>query len=453
MTPDSDHNQPSMPEPSLSDIASLIRNMEDKVDCVKADLTKSMNDQAASIEASLKRNIDEVVGPLAKRQEEFEVKSDDRFNKLEQKSDDRLNKLEQKSDDRLNKLEQKSDDRFNKLEQSFASLTELLERREREPLPPQSVSAMVNHHQYPPLPALAHTSQPLPGFTPLPPAGPGPVHGEHVHKLISGARHVVGIGPVYQSHLDQYKDASPSDKVRSAAIEALRLELNIKDEEIKDTDILEAFLPKNSPKFPRVYIRFIKQEHADLCFRAAKGLTDPNVKVFRYFPRQLQARVRPLEDVAYQLRKNSVPNYKTEVVYSEDDVQLMVCPRGQSRYSPYHVLNLPPVDMTPLRSPPPGRPSQKRDRSASSSPKQSKAVRQNSPEPSAAPTPTVTEPVDTAATATGATDSSSPRPIPLINQTTDLGGFSSMEVMSPLTGRVSFNFKEPVNLRRQSLNL
>ena len=408
----------SAPEPSLSDIASMLRdigdrvgNIDDKVDSVKADLTKSMNDQAASLEASFKRNIDDAVGPLEKKQEDYETKSDDRFKKLEQ---------------------------------SVANLTELVKgKSEREPLPPQNITALPDPRVQQHLPAPVHTSHPLPGVSPLPPPSPSPpVHDEPVHKLICSARHVVGIGPVYQSHLDHYQDASTSEKIRCAAIDALRLELNIKDDEIKDSDILETFLPKSSPKFPRVYIRFIRQEQADLCLRAAKSLTDPNVKVFRYFPRQLQARVRALEDVAYQLRKYSVPSYKTDVIYSETDVLLMVCPRGQSRYHPYPVSNLPPIDMTPLRSPPPGRPSQKRDRSASSSPKQNKAVRQKSPELSRE---------ESADTATGQTDSA-PDPIPSLNQTTDQGGFSSMEVMSPLTGRVSFNFKEPVNLRRQSLN-
>jgi hypothetical protein len=147
--------------------------------------------------------------------------------------------------------------------------------------------------------------------------------------------------------------------------------LNIKEHEVKDGDIASTFLLSNpSLKIPRVYIRFYKQEHADLCPKLAKGLKNPKIKVFRYFPRQLKARVMALEEVAYPLRKTSNPGYKTEVVYSHNDVQLLICPRGQARYYPHCVANLPPIDMGPVRSPPPGRPrhNKRKNRSDSTSP-------------------------------------------------------------------------------------
>ena len=236
----------------------------------------------------------------------------------------------------------------------------------------------------------------------------------------------------------------------------------MKDTEITDKDIATTFLPLRTPKIPRVYIRFYKQDHADLCLKLAKGLKDSDVKIFRYFPRQFQARVRALEDAAYPLRKTSVPKYKTEVVYTDSDVQLMVCQHGSVRYFPHHVPNLPPIDNTPARSPPKGRPRQKRDRSGDSDnsspldnrkssrhtspPKPSEDVQNDDsnkneevPEkpPSATPSLTEIREID----------------LPMPPFQTDIGGYSSIEVMSPATGRVSFDFQQPVNLRRESLNL
>ena len=119
---------------------------------------------------------------------------------------------------------------------------------------------------------------------------------------------------MYQYHYDKFGDIEPEEAIRLAAIEALRLELNVRESEISEDDIANTFLPVRPTKVPRVYIRFHKQEHADLCLRLAKSLRDSDVKIFRYFPRQFQARVRALENAAYTLRKTSVPKYKTEVV-------------------------------------------------------------------------------------------------------------------------------------------
>ena len=193
------------------------------------------------------------------------------------------------------------------------------------------------------------------------------------------------------------------------------------------------------------------------------------MKIFRYFPRQFQARVRALEDAAYPLRKTSTPKYKTEVVYTDSDVQLMVCPQGGVYYQPYHVPHLPPIDTTPARSPPQGRPRPKRGRSANSdsgSPSDGrKSSRHISPPKLASEkgdnldnietevdktTDDTTHPEDRAgvvSTETGGQNT----PVPVLER--DLGGYSNIQIFSPRTGKVSFDFKEPVNLRRQSLNI
>ena len=169
--------------------------------------------------------------------------------------------------------------------------------------------------------------------------------------------------------------------------------------------------------------------------------------------------------------RKTVPGYKTEVVFSHDDVQLIICPRGQARYYPYHVTDLPPIDMTPLRSPPPGRARHKRTRSGSLSPQvERKSSRHNSPTKSSA---TDVEVVDNttnqsvhnvdptaeehgnenpADVVTASPETNIPPIRSSMPQFLDLGEYSNMQIASPLTGKVSFDFKEPVNLRRQSLN-
>ena len=71
----------------MSDLARMIEALDDKLDnkveSVKSDLTKSINDQADHFKKTLKDTIDEVVEPIGKRQDEYEEKSDQRFARLE----------------------------------------------------------------------------------------------------------------------------------------------------------------------------------------------------------------------------------------------------------------------------------------------------------------------------------------------------------------------------------
>ena len=461
---------------TLSDIAKMLEKMDkkldDKVDSVKSELHKTILDQGTTIDASIKRSIDQAVGPLTKRMDEYEIKSDDRVSKLES---------------------------------TVASLSEIVrggskassrnEVQTPQPLLQQTVHPPPVHHSVAP----AYTPGPLPSMSsPLPSTGTSTA----ITDIIAEARTVIGLGPILPSDFEYFNQSDPEVAIRLAALEALRMELNIKESEIEDSDIASTFLPKFSPKIPRVYLKFHKQEHADLCLRVAKSLTNPEIKVFRYFPRQFQARVRALEEVAYQLRKASEPMYKTEVVYTQSDVQLLICPRGQSRYYPHHVPDLPPIDMRPDRSPPPGRQRHlKRQRSENSPPQNNKSTRHMSPN-SQGPdsqqmrdnlgnteqggesnigSANVREGGNTGDNDTGeegstgsaglnwceegdetenieepnntAVSRKAPSPLPPLPNFQDLGSYSSIQVISPATGKVSFDFQEPVNLRRQSLNI
>ena len=428
-----ENKNPDQPA-TVADIAKLLCG-------VKADLSKSISDQATNLESSFKHTIDTVVGPVIKRQEDYE---------------------------------EKNDGRLKQLEDQVASLADLVKEGNaaakhfpplafpQQPLPPANTARAPLSA---PVPAASEASQV--------PSGP-------IQDLIKSARCVIGIGPIKQSYYDKFGDVEPSEAVRLVAIEALRIDLNIKEHEINENDIANTFLPKREPKIPRVYIRFHKQEHADLCLKVAKSLLNSQAKVFRYFPRQFQDRVWALEDVAYPMRRKTFPPFKTDVVYTDSDVQLLICPQGQFRYYPHYVPNLPPIDMTPLRSPPKGRGQTKRDRSSDSNPAQDerKSSRIHSPPKSPAksseanardeeldyssqndsehtanievtdiPNQEVTDP-EAAFSPPDPAKKSPPKP----QFSKDLGGYTNIQALSPSTGKVTFNFKQPVNLRRASLN-
>ena len=365
------------------------------------------------------------------------------------------------------------DQRFKQLEDQVASLADLVkEGNASKHFPPLQHPANVHPEPHPPLPHRAAVRPPFPaavtavsGATASSPA---------IQDLIRSAKCVVGIGPMKQKYYDKFGDIDPSEQVRLAAIEALRVYLNIKENEIDENDIANTFLPKSEPRIPRVYIRFHKQEHADLCFKVAKRLIKSKAKVFHYFPRQFQDRVWSLEEVAYPLRR-TVPPYKTEVVYTEDDVQLIICPKDQFRYYPHYVPNLPPIDMTPLRSPPKGTmspcPKSKRDRF--SDPESSQDERKSSrilsppksptkasesdarneqPDPSRPNSTLANQEGTDHANQEGAVSESVDQSPPVPQFLNDLGGYTNIQSLSPSTGKVSFDFKQPVNLRRASLN-
>ena len=437
------------PEPSMSDIAKMIaaidKKLDTKVEGVKNDLTKAISDQAVHFHKTLRNTIDESIEPISKKQEEMKEKSDERFANLEAKSDER----------------------FANLEATVANLTDLV-KKSNTTIGTGTISQ--NENDFPALPPRASTAHPSASPSAIPASKPAQGQDPAITELIADARTVIGIGPIDKTDFEHFGQANVETAIRMAAIEALRLELNIKDHEIGDNDIASTFLPKGEPKIPRVYIKFHQQQHAELCLRLAKGLKNPEIKVFRYFPRQLQSRVRALENVAYPLRKFSNPPFKTEVVYTDSDVQLLVCPKGQVRYYPYCVTDLPPIDMAPIRSPPPGRQRRnKRNRSDSSSPELSrKSVRKASPnkvsdvevDTSVTMLPTPASGLPTAVNdddSIGTTPSSRPPPLslPCPNPALDLdlGDFIDNQVVSPMTGKVKFNLNQPVNKRRMSLNM
>ena len=184
-----------------------------------------------------------------------------------------------------------------------------------------------------------------------------------------------------------------------------------------------------------------------MCLKLARSLRKPEIKVTRYFPRQFNARAKALGNIAYNFRKADPP-LKTSIEYTNDDVILLTSPRGQYIYTLHNVEDLPPVDFTPLRSPPTGR-SNKRNRSNSHSP-----LVENKKDRIRSPTNINQESIclletlnNNSSIQTGTSEASCLNPIK------DIGLFSGVEASSPTTGRVFFDLSDnPSISRRMSLN-
>ena len=120
---------------------------------------------------------------------------------------------------------------------------------------------------------------------------------------------------------------------------------------------------------------------------------------------------------------------------------------GQSIYVPHFVSDLPPLDLAPDRSPPPGRQRyKKRARSSTSSPlHDNKTSRIHSPKTAQNNTDddTNNEEISSEVSSINNLD---------IVSVQDKGEVSSMAVRSPKTGNLTFEYKKRSIDRRQSLN-
>ena len=308
----------------------------------------------------VKSEIGSALKPVVDRQEGFENQSNERFNDLEKRIDAMLVTITTKPDNDPSKSTNHDPSRLKDIEDQLA----ILIKHSKAPVT----------HQVPPLPSLD------PGIL-----SAGPVHGHSpplqsqqtpfsetetasIKSIISHAQKIVGLGPVTPADIEGLGHDDPAKGLRLVALEILRMDLNIKEHEISADDIAATFTSVQFPNPPRVYVRFYKQEHANLCLSVVKRLRNSDVKVCRYFPRQFRERYRALENIAYPLRyPRSIPGFKTEVVYTEDDIELLVCPNGHFRYRAHPVHDLPPIDLEPVRSPPKGR-RKKRGRSDTKSP-------------------------------------------------------------------------------------
>ena len=381
------------------------------------------------------RKIDSMITPLAQRQEDFEVKTGHAISDLRKQLSD---------------------------------LSELVTKQPTNT--PAQTSFPRDTSAFPPLPVVH--ARPIPqghGGVSQTDRDHGDARAMPIKNIVNSAKCVIGLSPVTQEHVAQHHAQTDQVGLLNAVIDYLRKELNVKDTEISESDIDSVFLPPtaNKDSFNKVYVRFKTEVPANLCLSLAKTLRNRDNRVTRYFPRPFNARLSALSNVAYKLRNENAAPYKTYIKYSCDDLVLMVCPPGQNSYQELTVQNLPPIDLTHLRSPPVGRKT-KRQRSGTQSP----PINDPKKDRRASPTKDSVDSLDSSNNSTindnlapgsgeehqgpsdDHSDAAGSLPLnldPPVLPLADIGRVSNLQAMSPLTGHLTFDFtKHP--LRRQSLN-
>ena len=115
-----------------------------------------------------------------------------------------------------------------------------------------------------------------------------------LQQIVSNAKCVIRLYPVTQDNLASQNVADDKEALQKAAIEFLRKELNIKDYEVKDDDVVETFRPTNTSTFKmsKVYVKFRSEGPVNLCLKLANFLRQPEIKISRYFPRHLLRELR-----------------------------------------------------------------------------------------------------------------------------------------------------------------
>ena len=376
----------SVHETTLNHLVTMLAETNKKIDnmqtdivktrtdlgTTKADLTLSISDQTKTLDAYLRKGIEEAIAPLAKKQEEMEAKSEAR----EAKTDKKLAELE-------DTLATKQDTCDKKYEARLAAIEEQLSADQGKPKnPPYNLS-------FPPHP----TALPFPLF-PDPTLQPSQEHKnssdlDTIKEMVSNARTILGFGPISSEDIAEADGLNPEQKLFSAAVDFLRNELAVKEEEISDDDIIKVFSAAES-ELQRVYVQFRSVGQADLCLHLTRQLRKPELKVVLYVPREFKQRFLAMKTEDYRLRRLTETKHKTRIEYSESDLVLYACPAGQYRFAIHPIPDLPSVDLHPARTPPQGRKSKREKRarpdSDSSSPKGAdpKNARVNSPATAAA---------------------------------------------------------------------
>ena len=310
---------------------ALSLSMGLRFDSMRTDLNHKLSKQSLDLEASLKIGIKETLAPIVSRQDDLEAESETRFKVLE---------------DQITHLHQILK---NSTLSQFPALPTTAQFEDRpSTLPPASTTSTT-------MPAAPSSSMENPEPESL-----------EVRKIIFHARSIIGIGPVTPEHVSRMTGSTREECLRLAAIEFLREELDAKEYEIPDVDVVRAFTAHNVTSYSHIYVQFSIKTHAEFClFLARTVLKNKNCKVFLYIPKQLYSRFKALDNEAYKMRRQG---YKTMFNFTEVDINLLTSPRGHYNFTPCQVPNLPPIFLTPVRSPPRGRNVAERPRSCNTSP-------------------------------------------------------------------------------------
>jgi hypothetical protein len=341
------------------DLAALSKALADSVsEKVSNSLGNSLGSQINNLEQmnktqaeNLQVSVDGILGKLLKVHEAFEVKTDERFKTMEEAFSKRQDVAEKKNEDQ-----------FCDIQKQLSTLHKAVNETSGQ-FPSLPTTALPPHPGSLPQPTFARILQP----SNLQQTSVSPENLLTIKNIVSHARTIIGLGPITASDIEGTMGNNPADKLQLAAIDFLRNEIGVKEDEIKDVDIIKVF-PADDPNLQRVYAQFRTNEQAELCMNLTRKLRKPDLKVVLFIPNQFKQRFHALKNEDFRLRKLTTTKHKTRIEYSEDDLNLYICPVGHFRFEYHPVPGLPPVDLAPVRTPPPGR-KPKRTRSESSSPK------------------------------------------------------------------------------------
>jgi hypothetical protein len=328
-------------------------SMQTQFDQFKESMENAHKSQAENL-----GRMDEIFTSLLKKQESFEEKSDKKFSELE-------NTLT----DRQDNSERENNEKFCDIQKQLSNISEkLADKASPTPFLPFPGSAAVN-----PPPSFQPQQPPHPALLPIPTFASSqqqqimlPQQQQHsnlsdiasIKEIVDDASTILGFGPISAEDIEDADGDNPEEKILSAAIDYLRNEIAVKEEEINDSDILKVF-PASDPDLQRIYVKFSNKEQAALCLDLTRRLRKPELKVVLYIPRQLRQRFMAIKNEEYRLRKMTEPKHKTRIQYSDSDLVLHVCPLGHYRYVYHPIPDLPPADLAPVRTHPQGRKSKK----------------------------------------------------------------------------------------------
>ena len=237
----------------------LIQTRSD-LNLTKTELTQSITDQTKSLDAYLKKGIEEAVAPIIKKQDEFEEKSE----ACDAKTEKRIDHLEKALIEKQEMSDQKYEARLAVIEKQLVS-----DSGKSFPSFAQAASALQG------VPPSGHCPPPHPAALPLPmfanTFAPPIYQQEHenlndlgkIKDIVSNARCILGLGPITKDDVDNADGIDPEQKLFSAAMEFLRREIGVKDDEVKESDIIKVF-PVAESHLQRVYVQFSSKDQAEV---------------------------------------------------------------------------------------------------------------------------------------------------------------------------------------------
>ena len=216
-------------------------------DGVNERVTNTLEQFSKSQAENLKDGLNGIMTNMLKAQDAFEVKTDLKIDSL----GETLSKRQDKS-------EQENAAKFADISKQLSTLNEAVSQKNPSP-------ALFSHIlASQPEPQRLSSAPSVSTSSDQPQANPGDI--ATIKDIISKARTIIGIGPITAMNLEAAKGACPAEKLNSVAMDYIRNGIGIKEEEIKDEDIIEIF-PAEHSDLERAYVQFKHIDQADLCLK------------------------------------------------------------------------------------------------------------------------------------------------------------------------------------------